>query len=52
MSSKKCLYDNSKECPVLKAAPHLHEIDILEKACPRCPIHAELMKGKGSYGEM
>ena len=49
-----CLFDNTKECAIRKAfAGHLAE-DVaiektLEKGCPMCPIHQEIMKPKGSF---
>ncbi len=48
-----CLFDDSKKCPTREAMRGLLRIDIalpliLDKACPICPTHAEMMKGKGA----
>ena len=50
--AKPCLFDNSIECPTRKALEGAGEPvrmgipEILEYACPICPIRAELMKVK------
>jgi hypothetical protein len=46
-----CLFDNDKECPVRTALRGIIRSDlqpslILDKACPICPIHADMMKVK------
>lgn len=46
-----CLFDNDKQCPV-RTAIDIHTTTLLEQACTICPIRAELMKGKGSFGSM
>jgi hypothetical protein len=54
---KVCIFDNDKECPARKASVGAGKLDwdlsdLASKVCPLCPIRAELMKGKGSFGSM
>jgi len=53
MSQEKrvCVFDNSKTCPVriarYKSGYTTEDWGLLlEKACPICPIHADMMKVK------
>jgi len=56
-AKKPCLFDNSKECPVQKASEtgikdRVLRVELLQKACPICPIRLNMVKGKAGYGEM
>jgi len=46
---KMCYFDNSKQCPVrTEFAMNIPILDLLQRACPICPIREQMMKPKGS----
>jgi len=44
MTKEPCLFDNDIECPVRNAVELPSDSYVLEKACPMCPIHVQLME--------